>query len=85
MRTVKFETQIHDGIIKVPAKYSNFNAQNIEVVLIEKNVLKDGTPKKISKSRNMARGILHKYKNPDLISKEKLAWEMAVKEKHAHC
>lgn len=53
MRTVTFETQVHD----------------------EKNA---------SKPENMARGILRMYKHPALISREKFAWKMAVKEKHAH-
>jgi hypothetical protein len=40
--------------------------------------------KNITKPGKKARGILHKYKNPALISREKTAWELAVKEKHAH-
>lgn len=84
MRTVTFETQVHDGIIKIPARYRNFDAQNIEVILIAKRIPRVDVVKSASKRRNMARGILQKYKNPALISKEKTAWEMAVKEKHAH-
>lgn len=84
MRTVTFETQVRDGIIKIPARYSNFDAQNIEVILIAKRIPRVDIAKSVSKRGNMARGILHKYKNPALISKEKFAWEMAVKEKHAH-
>ncbi|HLP44496.1 MAG TPA: hypothetical protein VK186_15605 [Candidatus Deferrimicrobium sp.] len=84
MRTVTFETQIHDGIIKIPAKYSNFDTQNIKVILIAKSIPRVDAVKRASKTGNTARGILQKYKNPALISKEKLAWEMAVKEKHAH-
>jgi len=84
MRTVTFETQVHDGIIQIPARYSNFDTQNIEVILIAKRVHGIDTAKSASKPGNMARGILRKYKNPALISKEKFAWEMAAKEKHAH-
>ena len=39
---------------------------------------------KISKGKRTAKGILSKYSNPQLIKKEKSAWEIAVKEKHAH-
>jgi hypothetical protein len=84
MRTVTFETQVHDGIIKIPARYSNFDAQNIEVILIAKRIPRVDIAKSVSMRGNTARGILHKYKNPALISKEKLAWEMAVKEKYAN-
>jgi len=48
--------------------------------LIVKNPAADGT-KGASKPPRHAKGILRKYKNPALISKEKTAWEMAVKEK----
>jgi hypothetical protein len=84
MRTVTFETKVHDGVIKIPARYSNFDTQNIEVILIAKRVSRVDTAKSVSKAGNMARGILRKYKNPTLISKEKFAWEMVVKEKHAY-
>jgi hypothetical protein len=83
MRTVTFKTEVHDGIIKIPDRYKNLETQNIEVLLIVKNPEVD-TTKSTSKPGKKARGILHKYKNPTLISKEKNAWEMAVKEKHAH-
>jgi hypothetical protein len=83
MRTVTFNTQVHDGIIKIPDRYKNLNVQNIEVILIVKNPEVD-TTKRTSKQGKKAKGILSKYKNPALISKEKDAWEMAVKEKHAH-
>ena len=83
MRTVTFNTRVHDGIIKIPDRYKSLDAQNIEVILIVKNPEVD-TTKSNSKSGKKAKGILSKYKNPALISKEKNAWEMAVKEKHAH-
>ncbi|HLP45288.1 MAG TPA: hypothetical protein VK469_05045 [Candidatus Kapabacteria bacterium] len=71
MRTVTFETQIHDGIIKIPAKYSNFDTQNIKVILIAKSIPRVDAVKRASKPGNTARGILQKYKNPALLSKEK--------------
>jgi hypothetical protein len=83
MRTVTFNTQVHDGIIKIPDRYKSLNTQNIEVILIVKNPEVD-TTKRNSKPGKKVKGILSKYKNPSLISKEKNAWEMAVKEKHAH-
>ena len=83
MRTVTFNTQVHDGIIKIPDRYKNLDTQNIEVILIVKNPEVD-TQKNTSKPGKKAKGILRKYKNPALISKEKNAWEMAVKEKHAN-
>ncbi len=83
MRTVTFNTQAHDGIIKIPDRYKNLDAQNVEVILIVKNP-QVNTTKKTSKTGKKAKGILRKYKNPALISKEKNAWEIAVKEKHAH-
>ena len=78
MRTVTFNTQIQDGIIKIPDKYKNLETENIEVKLIVKSP-GTGIMKSTLKSGNKARGILHKYKNPALTSKEKTAWEMAVK------
>lgn len=83
MRTVTFNTVVHDGIIKIPHRYKKIEAQNIEVTLILKNPRVGGT-KSPSKPGEKVRGILNKYKNPALISKEKIAWEMAVKEKHDH-
>jgi hypothetical protein len=83
MRTVTFNTQVHDGMIKVPDRFKNLDTQNIEVILIVKHPVVDAT-KKTSKPGKKAKGILSKYKNPALIQKEKNAWEMAVKEKHAH-
>ena len=83
MRTVTFNTQVHDGIIKIPERYKNLETQNIEVILIVKNPDFDHT-KSTSKPGKKAKGILRKYKNPALFSKEKTAWEMAVKEKYAH-
>jgi len=80
-RTVTFNTQVHGGIIKIPDRYKNLDTQNIEVILIVKNPEVD-TTKSISKPGKKAKGILRKYKNPALISKEKNAWETAVKEKH---
>jgi len=83
MRTVTFNTQVHDGVIKIPDRYKSLDAQNIEVILIVKNPEVD-TKNPSPKPGKKAKGILRKYKNPALISKEKNAWEMAVKEKHAH-
>jgi hypothetical protein len=83
MRTVTFDTQVHNGVIKIPNRYRNLESENIEVILIIKNPEVE-TEKSTSKPGRKARGILRKYKNPNLISKEKIAWEMAVKEKHAH-
>jgi hypothetical protein len=83
MRTVTFDTQIHNGVIKIPNRYKNLETEKIEVILIIKNP-EVGTEKSTSKPGKKARGILRKYKNPALISKEKTAWEIAVKEKHAH-
>lgn len=83
MRTVTFNTQVHEGVIRVPERYRNLEARNIEVILVVKNSEVEDT-KGISRPSRAAKGILRKYKNPTLILKEKTAWEMAVKEKHAH-
>ena len=83
MRTVTFNTKVHDGVIQIPDRYKHLETRNIEVILVVKNPEADGTKGASKPSRN-ARGILRKYKNPALISKEKTAWEMAVKEKYAH-
>jgi len=77
MRTVTFNTQIHDGLIKIPDRYKILETQNIEVMIFVKNA-ETGIKKKPSKTTKNARGILGKYKNPDLISKEKSAWETAA-------
>jgi hypothetical protein len=83
MRTVTFNTQIHDGLIKIPDRYKNLETQNIEVILIVKNPETE-IIKSTLKPGKRAKGILSAYKNPGLISKEKTAWEMAVREKYAH-
>jgi len=36
-------------------------------------------------NKNSAAGFLHRYAETTAVAKEKLAWEMAVKTKHAHC
>lgn len=79
MKTIRFDTQVHDGIIRLPARYKNLETKKIEVTL----VLRESQDKKKEKTKR-ARGLLSKYKNPALIPKEKEAWEMAVKDKHDH-
>jgi predicted house-cleaning noncanonical NTP pyrophosphatase (MazG superfamily) len=44
----------------------------------------DKTNIMLNESEHKAMGILKKYANPDLISKEKEAWGEAVKEKHGN-
>ena len=83
MRTLTFNTQVHEGVIRIPDRYKSLETRNIEVILIVKNSEPAGT-RDTSKPSGNARGILRKYKNRALISKEKTAWEMAVKEKYAH-
>lgn len=82
MRTITFNTKAQNGIIKIPDEYKNLDMNKIEVTLIVKDTTKKtaGQPQGGKK----AKGILSKYKNPGLIKKEKSAWEIAVKEKHAH-
>ncbi len=80
MRTITFDTQVHDGVIKIPARYKHLETKDIEVIL----VLKDPGNEKTKKTVKSARGMLSKYKNPGLMAKEKEAWEQAVKEKHDH-
>lgn len=81
MRTVTFDSRIHDGVIKIPDRYKNLETQNIKVTLVIKET---GTVKKDSMKGRNARGILSKYNNPALIPKEKTAWELAIKDKYAH-
>lgn len=83
MRTVTFDTQVHDGLIKIPERYKNLEDRDIEVILIVKDSMGDMSVR-TPKTARRAKGILSKQKKPDLISKEKSAWEMVVKEKHAH-
>ena len=44
----------------------------------------DAVSVSLNEPEHKAMGILNKYANPDLISKEKEAWGEAVKEKHAN-
>jgi hypothetical protein len=83
MRTITFDTKVHDGVIKIPARYKNLETKEIEVTLV---LREPGTEKakKTEKKVKSARGILSKYKNPALIPREKQAWEQAVKEKYDH-
>ena len=83
MRTVTFNTQVHEGVIRVPERYRNLESRNIEVILVVKNSEFEDT-KNVSRPSSTAKGILRNYKNPTLILKEKTAWEMVIKEKHAH-
>jgi|GEM_PF-1334465 len=83
MRTVTFNTQVHEGVIRIPDRYKSLETRNIEVILIVKNS-EPARAKSTSKPLGNARGILREYKNLALISKEKTAWELAVKEKYAH-
>jgi hypothetical protein len=78
MRTVTFNTQVHEGVIRIPERYKSLESRNIEVILVVKNPEADGKKgtKGISKPSRTAKGILGKYKNPALISKEKTAWEI---------
>ena len=72
---ISFVTKANDNIIKIPPKYKMFNAKRLRVQLeVENNV--EG------KKTNNVRGSLGKYKNSRLRRKEKLAWELAMKDKH---
>jgi hypothetical protein len=82
MRTITFNSEIQNGIIKLPDEYKSLEKNKIEVILIVKDPLKKET--KISKGEKKAKGILSKYSNAELMKKEKSAWEIAVKEKYAH-
>ena len=82
MRTIAFNSEIQNGIIKLPDEYKSLEKNKIEVILIVKDSLKKDA--KRSKGEKKAKGILSKYSNLDLIKKEKSAWKTAVKEKYAH-
>jgi hypothetical protein len=82
MRTITFNSEVQNGIIKLPEEYKSLETDKIEVILIVKDPSKKNA--KRSKGKKTAKGILSKYSNPQLIKKEKSAWEIAVKEKYAH-
>ncbi|MFC2155653.1 hypothetical protein ACFLRB_04095 [Acidobacteriota bacterium] len=82
MRTITFNSEIQNGTIKLPDEYKSLEKNKIEVILIVKDPLKNDA--KRSKEGKKAKGMLSKYSNIELIKKEKSAWEIAVKEKHAH-
>lgn len=82
MRTITFNSEVQNGIIKLPEEYKSLETDKIEVILIVKDTMKK--EEKISKGKKTAKGILSKYSNTELMKKEKSAWEIAVKEKYAH-
>lgn len=72
---ISFVTKANDNIIRIPEKYKMFNAKRLRVQLEVDNNHGGRQIKKV-------KGSLGKYKNSRLRRKEKLAWELAAKEKH---
>lgn len=61
------------GIIDLPASLAN---QIVEVLILPLETSHFGEPRK------SAFGCLAKYANPDLIGKERDAWQNSVRDKH---
>lgn len=64
-------------IIKDMGKYLG---KQVEIIIFPLD--QDTQPERPDEIKRV-RGFLHKYANPSLIEKEKSAWQLAVKEKHA--
>ena len=83
MNAIREIKKVKNG--KVEIELPNIlNGKEVEVIVLTNS---DYSQKKVSQSednrnvRSLA-GIFHKYANPDLITKEKDGWSIAVKDKH---
>jgi hypothetical protein len=70
-----------NGRIYLKDRPKNIHNSEIIVTFLDDEVTNDF---ELTSLNNSARGALKKYARIDLINEEKNAWEIAMKEKHAH-
>ncbi len=58
MNTIRFETVVHNGIIRIPDEYRDFSDKKVEVVLL----IQDNTQER--KNRFLASVKKHKFRLP---------------------
>ena len=83
MNAIREIKKVKNGKIEIELP-KDFNGNNVEIIILMNTENVGNNTKKIKRKkegRNLA-GILHKYANPDLIAKEKDAWQNAVKDKY---
>jgi hypothetical protein len=70
-------SDVLSGIIDIPVSMKN---KKVEILVFSLDDTAEEEP--LKPKAKSARGVLSKYKNPELIDKESTAWEMAMGEKH---
>ena len=82
MNAIREIRKVENGKVEIDL-LTNFNGKNVEIIiLISKDSNKISINRKKKTKGESLGGILHQYANPALISKEKEAWGIAVKEKY---
>jgi uncharacterized protein YajQ (UPF0234 family) len=77
MRTIKIKRKVKSTLLKIK-ELEQFKGKDIELEIKVKELVNRKSKKK---EKNLA-GVFSKYANVNLIGNEKLAWELAVREKH---
>lgn len=84
MEAIKIKKKIKSSTLVIE-ELEKFKGREVEIIIISppiKNYAAKGS-RKINNEIKVG-GLLEKYKNPKLISKEKSAWAIAVYEKYAN-
>ncbi len=83
MYAVEFDTEINNGLIKIPGKYKKLaNIGHVRLVVLYQDNCETHKHKNDTSSTVSKVGSLREYAHPELIEKEKdIAWDKVAKEK----
>ena len=84
MEVIKIKKKIKSSILVID-ELEKFKGREVEIIIISPPIKKhmEKSSRKI-KTEIKVGGMLEKYKNSRLISKEKTAWAIAVQDKYAN-
>ena len=82
MNVIKIKKRITSSTLKIK-ELNSFIGQEVEII-IKQEKTPHNRKKEPTIASGKASGILQKYKNANLLDKEKDAWIQAIKEKHGN-
>ncbi len=77
MNTIKIRRKISSSQLRI-SELKDFIGKHVEITVTE------SVSREKSSSGKKAAGILSNYKDPEKLTRKKLAWEIAAKEKHGN-